>query len=193
MTKAKSNDGSMSGIKWRRGRKESWYVAIIGANAYKMLKDILTPEKPKDKTYAELREALLIHYSPKPLIIAERFKFYKRGQKDGAYVADYVITLKRLSATCDFGVFLKQALRDRLVCGLRDENIQRILLTMKKLKRFKLPVKQPLLWRWPVKVNWHFAPLPLEPLPSPVTRCTGSPRRSKVEGRDLQDGEKRIL
>ena len=39
-------------------------------------------------------------------------------------MADYVITLKRLNATCDFGGFLKQALRDRLVCGLRDENIQ---------------------------------------------------------------------
>ena len=47
-------------------------------------------------------------------------------------MADYVVTLKRLSATCDFGEFVKQALRDRLVCGLRDENIQRRLLTMKK-------------------------------------------------------------
>ena len=47
-------------------------------------------------------------------------------------MADYVITRKRLSATYDFGEFLNQALRDRLVCGLRDENIQRRLLTMKK-------------------------------------------------------------
>ena len=34
-------------------------------------------------------------------------------------MADYVITLKRLSATCDFGEFLKQALRDRLVSEMR--------------------------------------------------------------------------
>ena len=33
----------------------------IGANAYRLLNDILTPEKSKDKTYAELREALLSH------------------------------------------------------------------------------------------------------------------------------------
>ena len=46
------------------------------------------------------------------------------------YVADCVITLERLSATCDIGEFLRRALRDRLVCGLRD--IQRRLLTIKK-------------------------------------------------------------
>ena len=54
------------------GKKQSWYV-INGRRKYihrcRPLKDILTPEKPKDKTYAELREALLSHYSPKPLII----------------------------------------------------------------------------------------------------------------------------
>ena len=112
-------------------KKAGMLLPMVGANAYILVKDILTPEKPKDKTYAELREALLSYCSPKPLIIAQRYKFYKRGQKEGEYVADYVITLKRLSATCDFGEFLKQALRDRLVCYLRDENIQRRLLTMK--------------------------------------------------------------
>ena len=92
-------------------------LSKVGANAYKLLKDILTPEKPKEKTYAELREALLSHYSP--LIIAERLRSYKGCQKEGESVADYVITLKRLSATCDFCEFLKQALRDRLVSEMR--------------------------------------------------------------------------
>ena len=121
----------MGDIQLRRGKKKAgMLLSKVGANAYKLLKDILTPEKPKDKTYAELREALLSHFSPKPLIIAERLRSYKGCQKEGESVADYVITLKRLSATCDFGEFLKQALRDRLVCSLRDENIQRRLLTI---------------------------------------------------------------
>ena len=42
---------------------------------------------------------------------------------------DYVITLKRFSAIWDFGD-KTQALRDKLVCCLRDENIQRRLLSM---------------------------------------------------------------
>ena len=49
-------------------------LSMVGANDYRLLKDILSPEKPKDKKYAELREALS-DYSPKPPIMAERFKF----------------------------------------------------------------------------------------------------------------------
>lgn len=36
--------------------------------------------------------------------------------------------LKKLSSTCQFGTFLNDALRDRLVCGLRNSSIQRKLL-----------------------------------------------------------------
>lgn len=114
-------------------KKANVLLSVIGPTSYKLLKDILTPEKPKDKSYVELCDALKGHYSPKPLVIAERFRFYKRGQKEGESVADYVITLKQLSGTCEFGEFLPHALRDRLVCGLRDENIQRRLLTTKEL------------------------------------------------------------
>ena len=37
--------------------------------------------------------------------------------------------LRRLSTHCKFGAFLDEALRDRLVCGLRSESIQKKLLT----------------------------------------------------------------
>ena len=39
-----------------------------------------------------------------------------------------MVELKKLSANCDFGNFLTEALRDRLVCGWRSNNIQKKLL-----------------------------------------------------------------
>ena len=36
--------------------------------------------------------------------------------------------LRRLAVHCDFENYLDQALRDRLVCGLRSENTQKCLL-----------------------------------------------------------------
>ena len=45
----------------------------------------------------------------------------------------YVVTLKELAATCIFGSFLHEALRDRLVCGLRSEAMQWCLLSKKGL------------------------------------------------------------
>lgn len=46
---------------------------------------------------------------------------------------EYVCELKKLSADCEFGDFLKEALRDRLVCGLKSEAIQKKLLSEAKL------------------------------------------------------------
>lgn len=44
-----------------------------------------------------------------------------------------MVKLKRLSTYCDFGTFLGDALRDRLVCGLRSETIQKKLLAEEDL------------------------------------------------------------
>ena len=41
---------------------------------------------------------------------------------------DYVAELRRLATYCKFGDYLDHALRDRLVCGIRSENIQKRLL-----------------------------------------------------------------
>ena len=50
------------------------------------------------------------YFSPKPIIIAKRFKFYTRKQKEGESIASYIVTLKNLSSTCEFGSFLPEAL-----------------------------------------------------------------------------------
>ena len=68
-------------------------------------------------------------YDPQPLLIGVRFRFYQRSQKSGESIADFVADLRRLSIKCEFGDFLDQALRDRFVCGVRNEALQRKLLT----------------------------------------------------------------
>ena len=46
----------------------------------------------------------------------------------GENVADYVAALRKLTRHCQFGAYLPEALRDRLVCGLRSEEQQKRLL-----------------------------------------------------------------
>ena len=43
-------------------------------------------------------------------------------------MADYVAVLKKNSKRCEFKAFLDEALRVRLVCGLRSKNTQKRLL-----------------------------------------------------------------
>ena len=81
------------------------------------------------KRRLKLVELLKKHYDPEPIIIAERFHFYQRSQEPNETIATYLANLRRLASRCEFGDFLAEALRDRLVCGMSNENIQKVLLT----------------------------------------------------------------
>ena len=69
------------------------------------------------------------HFDSKPLVIAERFHFHRWDQAPGKSISNYVTELRRLATHCDFGGYLEQALRDRLVCGIRHKNTQKRLLS----------------------------------------------------------------
>jgi len=89
----------------------------------------MTLNVPSSKSYDELKAILSAHFKPKTLVIAEHFRFYKRNQHDNESISDYIVELKKLASTCDFGDLLSIALCDRLVCGLHSESIQGKLLT----------------------------------------------------------------
>jgi len=99
-------------------------LAVIGSTTYNRLSDLVAPKKPRDLSIVELAEQLRRHFDPKPLVIAERFHFHKRAQASDESISNYVAELRRLTTHCDFGEYLDQALRDRLVCGIRHENTQ---------------------------------------------------------------------
>jgi len=54
-----------------------------------------------------------------------------------------------LADKCDFGSYLEQALRDWLVCGLRQEAIQRKVLTLEDSVTFKKYMEWQRAWKWP--------------------------------------------
>ena len=112
-------------------------LSLMGSKTYTLLRDLLTPDKPATKSFQEIVTTLQQHLSPKPLEIAERFRFYKRIQREGETVLTYVADLKKLATHCNFGANLNEALRDKLVCGLRNVQIQKRLLSEAKLKYSK--------------------------------------------------------
>ena len=104
-------------------------LSAIGSSTYTLLSDLLAPDAPKDKSLGEITAALKKHFEPKRPVIAERFHFHKRNQAMGESIAEYDAALRKLATHCKFGNYLKDALRDRFVCGLRNEAIQKRLLT----------------------------------------------------------------
>ena len=103
-------------------------LSVIGGKTYALLSDLLAPDKPASKTLKQLKKTLQTHFEPKPVVIVERFQFHRRNQEAGESVAEYEAELRRLAANCKFGDHLTQAIRDRLVCGLRSEGTQKRLL-----------------------------------------------------------------
>ena len=112
-------------------------LSLIGGKTYALLRDLLAPEKPATKSFQQIVTTLQEHLSPKPLEIAERFRFYKKNQHEGESILSYVAELRKLATHCNFGGNLNEALRDRLVCGLRNMQIQKRLLSEAKLKYSK--------------------------------------------------------
>ena len=109
-------------------KKVAVLLTVIGPKTYGLLRSFLAPNKPAEQSYARLVEGMKNHLNPKPLVIAERFKFHRKCQSESETVAQFLAELRRLAEHCDFGDHLEEALRDRLVCGLRNETTQRRLL-----------------------------------------------------------------
>ena len=104
-------------------------LSVCGPQAYQLIKNLCVPEKPTDKTFAEIIQLVKDHVEPKPTVIVQRFTYHSRSRKQEESIAAYVNALKKISEHCQFGDTLQDMLRDRLVCGINDVRIQRRLLS----------------------------------------------------------------
>ena len=108
------------------------FLSVLGGKVYALLID-LAPAKPSDKSFEDLSDVLTKHFEPKPVVIDERFHFHRRNQATGESIAQYITGLRRLATHCKFGGYLTEALRDRLVCGLKSGSTQKRLLAETEL------------------------------------------------------------
>ena len=99
-------------------------LSSIGSATYTLLSDLLAPATPGTKSLEVITTTLRKHYEPKRAVIAERFHFHKRDQAVGESIMEYDAALRKLAIHCTFGTYFEEALRDRFVCGLRNEAMQ---------------------------------------------------------------------
>ena len=97
------------------------------------MQNLVSHKKPKDCSYDELILALQTHYKPNTNVVYERFKFYNRSQGTNESIAEFAGGLKACAHSCNFGETLKEMLRDRLICGMKNEATQRALLAEENL------------------------------------------------------------
>lgn len=80
-------------------------LTLIGGNTYSLLRGLTRPKKPAEVSYGDLVATLRKHLCPKPLVIAERFRFHKREQEDGENILRYVALRKLSEIVCFVRLF----------------------------------------------------------------------------------------
>ena len=92
-------------------RKRAILLTVCGGKIYKLMRDLLSPS-----------------------VIVERFKFNSCVRESKESVADDEARLRNLTTHCKYSAeILTEMLRDRFVCGINNETIQRRLLAETKL------------------------------------------------------------
>ena len=110
------------------GKRRAILLSVCSASTYRLIRNLVAPQKPTDKSFEELVALVKQHHNPKPSVIVQRYLFNTRVRRSGETIAAFVAKLRHLTEHCDFGASLDDMLRDRLVCGIEDNRIQHRLL-----------------------------------------------------------------
>ena len=81
-----------------------------------------------DVSYEEVKARLLSHVQPANYEIAERAKFNSLVREANESLKMFVLRLQQQAARCNFADYLETALRDRLIAGINNANMQRKML-----------------------------------------------------------------
>ena len=108
-------------------------VSACGTSTYKLIKTLVAPAAVTDVTFDEIAALVQTHYQPKPSVIMRRFRFNTCIRHPGENITAFIARLRDLAAHCEYGDNTVELIRDRIVCGIRDDALQRSLLSVPKL------------------------------------------------------------
>ena len=119
-------DSSTNFVRTRSGSLSTWSGSRFFSRSTTShpKRSVFVNANPIDKSFEEIEG----NSQTTTTLIAERYHFHKREQAAGESVVQYLEELRRLAGRCYFGGYLDEALRDRFVCGLKNDHIQKGLM-----------------------------------------------------------------
>lgn len=101
---------------------------IMGPECKKVMNSLPTLSDDDKKKPARIIEELQKHFIPQRNVLYERFMFNSASQKSSESIDEYVLRLRQLSESCEFGDLKDSLIRDRIVIGTSDEGGRERLL-----------------------------------------------------------------
>ncbi|KAG1650887.1 hypothetical protein GQR58_027656 [Nymphon striatum] len=75
-----------------------------------------------------LKRKFLEYCQPRKNLIYCRYVFFNRSQRESENIDEYVTELKTMAGDCEFEQLYESLIRDRIVCGTRNNNLKTALL-----------------------------------------------------------------
>ena len=114
-------------------KKRSFLLSACGTGTYKLIKTLFSPAEVTTKSFDDIVKLVQDHFQPKPSVIMRRFRFNTSVRQPAESVTAFVARLRDLATHCEYGDAMKEMIRDRLVCGIRNDGLQRSLLAINNL------------------------------------------------------------
>ena len=110
-------------------KKRAILLSVCGTATLKLINSLLTPDDLATKSFAEIVKLVKEYHHPETSAIVMRFHFNSCVRNDGESVAAFAARLRELAGKCKCQAdIVKELVRDRLVCGIHNNRLQRRLL-----------------------------------------------------------------
>ena len=73
------------------------------------------------------------HFMGSVNVTYKRYVFNQRNKQDSETFETYLTVLRQLVRTCNYQKMTNELLRDRLVCGIKEDSIRKVLLQKRNL------------------------------------------------------------
>ncbi|UYV70088.1 hypothetical protein LAZ67_7001756 [Cordylochernes scorpioides] len=113
----------------KTGRIQATLLHCLGPQVQRIFFNL--PEE-KD-TYEKAKEALTKYFTPQKNIVSERFKFRQRKQNTDENIDSYVIALRELVKSCEFGNLEEDMIRDQIIEKCYNRQLKEKLLQQDNL------------------------------------------------------------
>lgn len=118
---------------WTEANKKSVLIALTGPVVYDELKLIFPTVELATLNYADMVKKLKERFDKVDPDMMQRFHFYNRFQKGDESAESFILSVKLQAELCNFQQFKETAIRDRLIMGMLDKELQKSLLMSEEL------------------------------------------------------------
>lgn len=108
--------------------KKQWFISLSGDDVFDEIKLLFPKKNVEDLDYDEVIKKLKCRFDKTEPALMHRYKFYNKFQGPAESSENFVLAVRLLAESCNFKEFKDEAIRDRLIFGLRNKKLQRKIL-----------------------------------------------------------------